>query len=290
MTALRRLALRNLLRHRWRSLATVLGVGIGIAAVLTTLSVGANVEGNVRGALQAAAGKAGLLVTPGASGRSVFEDGPVLAAVRNTPGVKAALPVLNTRAEPLRNVQTFRKSIIPGVDTGFQLSGRDTSMPADLPVRMAVGKLPKAGSNGVAIAEGFARERDIKVGDTVRFATSFGDVPLHVTGLLDDRYGVASTNGGRVGIINIDDLRHILHLEGRASHIEVIVDPSGSPRSRRTSPSPIRPFRETLPRESSRPSSPGCRCSPSRCSRSAGSWPTTPSWPRWWSAPVSMRC
>jgi len=226
VTALRRLALRNLLRHRWRSLATVFGVGIGIAAVLTTLSVGANVEGNVRSALQAAAGKADLLVTPGESGRSVFEVAPALEAARATAGVKAAYPVLNTRAEPVRSIQSFQRSIIPGVDTGFQLSGRVTSVPSDLPARVATGALPTTGSDGVAIAQGFASERGIEVGDTVTFATSFGDVPLKVTGLLDDRYGVASTNGGRVGVIDIQDLRDILHLQGRASHIEVLVDAS----------------------------------------------------------------
>ncbi|MEJ2358004.1 MAG: ABC transporter permease [Deinococcales bacterium] len=226
MTALRRLALLNLLRHPWRSLATVLGVGIGIAAVLTTLSVGANVEANVRGALQAAAGKADLLVTPGASGRSVFEDKPALDLVLSISGVQAAYPVLNTRAEPVRAIQDFKRSIIPGVDTGFQLSGRVTSAPSELPARLAKGAFPTPGSDGVVIAQGFANERGIAVGDTVRFATRFGDVPLHVTGLLDDRYGLASTNGGRVGIIDIQDLRTILHLEGRASHIEVVVDPS----------------------------------------------------------------
>ncbi len=226
MTALRRLALLNLLRHPWRSLATVLGVGIGIAAVLTTLSVGANVEANVRGALQAAAGKADLLVTPGASGRSVFEDGPVLELVRAVRGVQAAYPVLNTRAEPVRAIQDFKRSIIPGVDTGFQLSGRVTSVPSNLPARLAKGAFPTPGSDGVAIAQGFANERHITVGETVRFATAFGDVPLHVTGLLDDRYGLASTNGGRVGIIDIHDLRTILHLQGRASYVEVMVDPS----------------------------------------------------------------
>ncbi|MEJ2287879.1 MAG: ABC transporter permease [Deinococcales bacterium] len=224
MTALRRLALLNLLRHPWRSLATVLGVGIGIAAVLTTLSVGANVEANVRGALQAAAGKADLLVTPGASGRSVFEDKPALDLVLSISGVQAAYPVLNTRAEPVRAIQDFKRSIIPGVDTGFQLSGRVTSAPSELPARLAKGAFPTPGSDGVVIAQGFANERGIAVGDTVRFATRFGDVPLHVTGLLDDRYGLASTNGGRVGIIDIQDLRTILHLEGRASHIEVVVD------------------------------------------------------------------
>ena len=223
VTTILRLAIRNLYRHPWRSAATVLGVGLGIAAVLTTLSVGANVEANVRSALQAASGKAALLVTPGAGGRAVFEVDPVLAEVRSTQGVGAAYPVLNTRAEPVREVSTFERSVIPGVDTGFQLSGRVTDVPQDLPARTSSGTLPQSGSMGVAIADGFARSRGIAVGDTVRFATQFGEAPLRVTGLLDDRFGVASTNGGRVGITALADLQRILRLEGRASHIEVIV-------------------------------------------------------------------
>src|SRR5690606_39447767 len=63
VSTLARLAWRNLLRHPWRSVATVLGIGLGIAAVLTTLSVGDNVEANLRSTLQAAAGKADLVVT-----------------------------------------------------------------------------------------------------------------------------------------------------------------------------------------------------------------------------------
>ncbi|HRP47466.1 MAG TPA: ABC transporter permease, partial [Trueperaceae bacterium] len=92
MSTLGRLAMRNLFRHPWRSLATTLGIGLGIAAVLTTLSVGANVEANLRSALQAAAGKADLLLTTGAGGRSVFESEPLLAEVRADAGVEAAYP------------------------------------------------------------------------------------------------------------------------------------------------------------------------------------------------------
>lgn len=224
MTTLFRLALRNLLRHPWRSFATVLGVGIGIAAVLTTLSVGANVKANVQSALQAAAGKAALVITPGAGGRAVFDVEPVLQAIDGVPGVHGYYPVLNTRSEPLRDLGDVQRSVIPGVDTGFQLGGRVTSASADQPVRMAEGTLPLPGSDGVAIASGFATDRGIKVGDVVPFATSFGTVDLTVTGLLDDGYGLASTNGGRIGVMALPDLQTILHLAGRASFIEVVLD------------------------------------------------------------------
>ena len=126
MPPLLRLALRNLRRYKSRTAATVLGVALGIAAVLATLSIGDNVEANVSSALEAAAGKADLLVTPGTAGRTVFTIGDVLETVRNEPGVSRADPVLSVRAEPARDIGELGDSVIPGVDSGFQLSGRVT--------------------------------------------------------------------------------------------------------------------------------------------------------------------
>ncbi len=223
MSTLARLALRNLLRHPWRSVATTLGIGLGIAAVLTTLSVGANVEANLRSALQAAAGKADLVVTPGAGGRSIFESEPLLSELRADPGVSGAFPVLQTRAEPVRGERTVERSVIPGVDSGFQIQGRLTSQQDDLPAKLAEGSLPESGSRGIAIADGFARSRGIAAGDTVEFTTATGRVPLLVTGLLDDAVGVASTNGGRVGVMALADLQDVLAMSGRVSNIEVQV-------------------------------------------------------------------
>lgn len=217
-----RLALRNLLRHPWRSLATLLGIGLGIAAVLTTLSVGANVEANLRTALQAAAGKADLLITPGAGGRAIYNTEPLLSQILTLPDVDAAYPVLSTRAEPERTDPEVEKAIIPGIDTGFQVQGRHTEVPDDLPAAVSVGVLPLAGSNGIAISDGFAEGRSIQVGQQVEFLFSTGRIALTVTGLLDDAVGMASTNGGRVGMMHIADLQGIMHLQERNSHIEVL--------------------------------------------------------------------
>lgn len=221
MPMLVRLALRNLLRHAWRTAATVLGVAIGIAAVLATLSVGDNVEANVASTLAAAAGNADLLVTTGIQGRAVFAIDDVLGELESQPGVERVYPVLNIRAEPLREAQEFTQSVIPGVDTGFQISGRVTSAAADLPARTSSGALPRAGSNGVAIAESFAAQRGIEVGQTVSFSGQLGGTEFPVTGLLDDSYGYASTNGGRVAIMALEDLQELLRLEGRASFMEL---------------------------------------------------------------------
>lgn len=217
------MALRNLWRHPWRSLATALGIGLGIAAVLATLSVGDNVEANLRSTLQAATGRADLVLTPGPSGRAVFAEEPLLSQVRALPGVSAAYPVLNTRAEPLREVEEFQRSVVPGIDTGFQVQGRVLSAVDDLPATLSAGSFPTPGSNGIAIGDGFAAGRGIAVGDTVMFATAGGRVPLTITGLLDDGVGMASTNGGRVGMMDIADLASLINLAGRVTLVEIQV-------------------------------------------------------------------
>jgi putative ABC transport system permease protein len=226
MNLLGRLAFRNLLRHKWRSLATVLGIALGIAAVLATLSVGDNVRANVSSALEAAAGKADLLVTPGSQGRLFFELDDIYDKVAVVPGIDKVYPVMHERAEPVRDVQQLEDSIIPGVDTGFQLSGRLTEFAEDLPVEILEGSLPQQGSNGIALASGFAKGRSITVGEDLEFAYGQKNLSFKVTGILDESYGYASTNGGRVGVIHLQDLQTQLGQEGKVSFLEILLKPS----------------------------------------------------------------
>lgn len=223
MTFLFRLAVRNVWRHPGRSLATSFGVALGIAAVLATLSVGDNVRANVEGSLEAAAGVADLLVTPGAQGRAVFATDDILTTVQTTEDVAAVYPVLNFRAEPVLDVQIERDSIVPGLSSGFLLAGHLTEARADLPAEILNGELPARDSNSIAIATAFANTRGIAIGDEVRFLTQFGEIPFVVSGLLDDAIGLGSTNGSRVGLVNFYDLQTALRLAGRASYLEVLV-------------------------------------------------------------------
>src|SRR5690625_569376 len=129
-----RLALRNLLRHPWRSLVTIIGVATGIASVLATLSLGENVRANLAGLLQAASGRAGLVVSPGVDGRAVFEYGEVLHTVTADEGVRLGYPVLRHRAEPLRDLEVTGDGRLQVVDSGFQMSGYPTELGAELPL------------------------------------------------------------------------------------------------------------------------------------------------------------
>jgi putative ABC transport system permease protein len=207
-------------------MATVLGIALGIAAVLATLSVGDNVRANVSSALEAAAGKADLLVTPGSQGRLFFSTADIYDKVAGIDGIDKVYPVLHERAEPVRDVKQLEDSIIPGVDSGFQLSGRLTEVPEDLPVELLEGALPALGSNGIALASGFAKGRNIQLGNQLEFAYGRKNLLFTVTGILDESYGYASTNGGRVGVVHLNDLQSQINQEGRASFLEVLLKPS----------------------------------------------------------------
>ena len=224
MPILVRLALRNLFRHAWRTAATVLGVALGIAAVLATLSVGANVRANLQADLEAAAGRASLLVTPGATGRAVMEAGPLFERIEGTPGVDALAPVLNRRLEPLREIEAFERSVVPGVDSGFQVSGREVARPDRLPAELSAGRWPAPGERAVALSDAFAELREIAVGDEIVFTSRLGELTYEVVGLMDAGLGYASTNGTRVAIAPIDVLQEDVRLEGRISHVEVLLN------------------------------------------------------------------
>ena len=217
-----RLALRNLARHPWRSLVTILGVATGIAAVLATLSLGENIRTNLTQMLQAASGQAGLVVSPGVDGRAVFEFEEIMAEVMADPGVTAAYPVLRHRAEPMRG-QEIESGGLVVVDSGFQMSGFPMDQADWLPTVLTEGVLPAAGQAEIVLAEGFAEQRELAIGDSVTFATQFGQTTFTVSGLLDDAEGYGSTNFGRVGAVDIADLQDMLRLGGRASVIELVL-------------------------------------------------------------------
>src|SRR5690606_23355960 len=119
--------------------------------------------------------------------------------------------------------EDFERSSIPGVDSGFQIQGRLSEFPSDLPAELAAGSLPTAEGRGIAVADGFAAGRGIAVGDVVPFVTAGGTVDLTVTGLLDDSVGIASTNGGRVGLMHLSVLERLINLDGRVSLFEIQV-------------------------------------------------------------------
>jgi putative ABC transport system permease protein len=212
-----RLAFRNLWRHPWRTLATVLGIALGIAAVLATLSVGRNVTANLERSLEIAAGSADLIISPGVAGRAVLEIDEALEAVSERTDIARLTPVLTYQAEPLSEIGVRRDSAVPGVNTGFQLIGKP---PERIVAELVSGTLPAADGT-IVLAEQFAGQRGLGVGDTITFATPLGDRPFVISGIAADGSGEASRNSGRIGLTSLTTLQDAVRLSGRASFIEL---------------------------------------------------------------------
>lgn len=227
MNPLLRLALRNLRSHTWRTIATIIGTGLGVAALLASLSIGANVTANIQAELSATAGAADLLVTPGAGGRIIMPIEPLATEIANEFPVAHVLPVLSSRMEPQRSDLATPSSILPGVDSGFQVQGHLLEHEDTVPGEVLTGRFPHAGAMEIAIGADFANGRNIVVGDEIVLQGPGAAFPFTVTGLLNDRLGLASTNGGRVGITHLSDLQDILHFSERASHLEIVLHDAG---------------------------------------------------------------
>lgn len=213
-----RLALRQLGRHPGRSFSSALGLALGIAALVATLSVGDHVHRNLSRALETTVGEADLLAIPGASERAIFAADELLTALQDAPGVASVEPVLDYPAA-FAGGEASRGSLIPGFRSGFQLSGRQTERTETLRAALREGDLPRRGSHGLALPEAYARARGLERGDSVTLQTASGDVHLTLTGLLRDTLSVSGGSGGRVGIVHLEDLREQTSLPGRATHV-----------------------------------------------------------------------
>lgn len=194
-----------------------------MAALLASLSVGANVTANIQSELEAAAGKADLLVTPGAGGRIIMPIEPLQTELIEQFAVEAVYPVLAARLEPVRTEIESVGSLLPGIDSGFQVQGRQLEFPEAIPGELLNGVLPREGAMEIVIGADFANNRNLSIGTTIDLRGQSGTFPFTITGILDDKLGLASTNGGRIGITHLTDLQEMLHFSERASHLELMI-------------------------------------------------------------------
>lgn len=143
------LAVRAITAHRLRSFLTLLGIAVGIAAVILLTSIGAGIHrfvlaefsqfgthviGITPGRTEASGGPPGL---PASVRPLTFEDAQALARV---PGVIAVVPAVNGNAEVAGNGRVRRTTIFGG----------NAAMPEVFNVRVRIGQFLPAGEAGEA--------------------------------------------------------------------------------------------------------------------------------------------
>jgi putative ABC transport system permease protein len=214
----RRVSLRRMRRHRLRAALTVLGVALGVAALVSIRLLHTSVSRAYAATIDRIAGRAALQVTNGEAG--VPEE--LVDAVKQLPGVKVAAP----------SVQGF----LPLADGGGQLYVLGIDVLADDALRTygSTGDVVDdplmfvTQADSVGLSTAFLRETGRAVGDRVRVRSPSGTVALTVRGELRDTGGPAAAFGGRLAVMDILAAQRLFRLEGRFTEIDVVV-PDGVP-------------------------------------------------------------
>ncbi|MEI6531016.1 MAG: ABC transporter permease [bacterium] len=192
------MALRALGHNKSRAFLTMLGVIIGVSAVIMMLSIGAGTQQSVTGSISAL-GTNLLTVQPGfqrSGGVATSNQARSLTladadAIRSLEGVKAAAPVVSTRAQAVVGENNTNTSIVGTIpeyqsSTSIELSG------GYFFTQIEVDQWEKVVVLGATVAEDlFAKSNP--VGQTVQLVVNRARVNCRVLGVM------ASKGGGGMG-------------------------------------------------------------------------------------------
>jgi putative ABC transport system permease protein len=185
-----RFAWRGLLVHKMRSVLTVLGIIVGVAAVVCMVSVGMGAQAQVSEKIRTLGANL-LILTPGAQafGGTRLEAGTrqtltvedAIAIQKNVTGVQVSAPVLSRRTQVVAGNKNW-SSLVAGVN-GDYLIAREWPL---VEGRMFSGDelqgAAKVAIVGDVIAEELYRGQS-PIGQTLRI----GNVPFTIIGLLDKK-------------------------------------------------------------------------------------------------------
>ena len=175
MSALLRIAFRNLLSKRLRTVLTLVAIAVGTAAISATLSTNGAIEASLRQSAFAVTGNADVLVQ--ASNPEGFPTA-ALRQVQQLPNVRLAVGRVQKR--------TFVRT---ATTRGFvELVGIDPKNdPLVHPYQLLAGNgLTGDSSKGVLIGDRFARRFDLKVADSVDLVTQNGFATFEVAGIISE--------------------------------------------------------------------------------------------------------
>ena len=222
------MAWRNLYARRGRTLLTLLGIALGVAAVLATDITNRNVANTLDGLFKRTLGSAELQVRPPANETSVKES--ALDIVRHMPEVQLAVPIIRTdtvlsgRLDEGQPVYDANGQVEMG--KSVQVEGIDLALEPEMRVyTLAAGRFPAAGNYEALVPQAFAEQNKLKLGGELMLFGPDGNETLDITGLLANE-GAAMTNGGNIVFVPIDVVREVFSLEAGYSEISIQAQPN----------------------------------------------------------------
>ncbi len=205
---LRFVALRRLRHERLRTLITLLGIALGVGIVLAIELANRATTRSVEVMVDQIAGEARLSVRGDEAG---FSES-VLGLVAGSPGVSAALPVIEASA---RDLGTGLTVLVLGVDLLTDTGARGNEAEIDDPLELVTRP------DRVLISGTYAADHGLAVGSPLTLLTAAGPKTLAVGGIVTQG-GAADALGGKVMLMDIRAAQFLFGRPGRLDRIDIV--------------------------------------------------------------------
>lgn len=200
-----RLALRALSVNKLRSALTMLGIIIGVGAVITLLSVGEGVQNLVRSQLQSI-GTNLLFVVPGNLGTNAraaagltLQDAEAIADPFNAPDVVAVAPEVLSNADVSRGKTTLRIAV-SGVTPDYASVRNRTVELGSFIADGDVDARSRVAVVGSRVAERLFDEAGVyPVGASIKI----NNIPFKVIGVLEEKGGTGGPGGNQDEVVMV---------------------------------------------------------------------------------------
>jgi len=231
-----KLAWRNLFTHTGRTILSVLGISIGVAAILATNITNHNVSATLDKLFERTLGGVELQVIPLENKDSIKES--TLGILQHFPEVVLAVPTVKmTTVLPATNEQGIGDQspaeLIEMGGASIEVMGIDPVPEQKMRVyTLLEGVFPVAGEYKVVIPKTLADQNDYKIGKHLILFGPEGTVKLQISGILADE-GAAKINAGNVVFIPLDVVQDVFSLGNGFSEINLKIKPdiSNDPRA-----------------------------------------------------------
>ena len=217
LTALASVTLRQWRRHRLRTILTIAGIAIGVAAFFAVRTANRTLLSSLSLTIQKLAGKATLQVVAGESG---FPE-EVWEIVRSTAGVKIAAPVIEVIANT--DFDDAANLMVVGEDTLGEQGLREFQF-EESSIELNDPLVYLAQPDSIIVARTFADKHSLKEGSKLPLFTSQGRKEFTVRGIFQPK-GMGEVFGGQIAAMDVFSMQHVFNRGRNFDRIDVLNEP-----------------------------------------------------------------
>lgn len=223
MKLLRLVTLRSLSTRWLRSILTLFGIILGVAAMFSINSVNQNAYDSITRLFEGTSGKVALEVHSAANVGGFSEE--ILTSVNNTQGVLQAVPVIMLPASFPQETPEEVSLDFFGMDSGgiilYGIDPQEDLKVRDYTISQGVFLEDASSEIQIVLVEDYALELDIQIGQEINIITANGPAQVKVVGLIK-KDGAGLMNMGKFGVIHWEAAQKLLEREGEIDRIDII--------------------------------------------------------------------